>query len=156
MIQVNIPGYGDLSLTDVIFDYNGTLAIDGLLITGVDKFLTELSQKLTIHVVTGDSMGTAKQQLQGIPCNVFIVPPLEQGLAKQKYLQKLDFQKTVAIGNGRNDKQIMRDAAIGILTLGLEGTAVEALKEADIVVSNIFDAINLLAHPNRLLSTLRS
>lgn len=156
MIQVNIPGFADLKINDVIFDFNGTLAVDGILITGVASELIELSTKVNIHVVTGDSLGTAKSQLQGIPCNVLIVPQIEQGIAKQNYLQKLNPKETVSIGNGRNDQQIMLNSAVGILILGNEGTAGEALKFADILVSNIFDAINLLQYPNRLLSTLRS
>jgi soluble P-type ATPase len=156
MIQVNIPGFTDLTINDVIFDYNGTLAVDGLLITGVASLLTELSQNVNIHVVTGDSLGTAKSELQGIPCDVLIVSPVDQGIAKQNYLQKLNAKETVSIGNGRNDQQIMKESAVGIIIMGSEGTAVEALMAADIVVSNIFDAINLLQHPNRLLSTLRS
>lgn len=156
MISVNIPGFADLTINEVIFDYNGTLAIDGHLISGVASELIELAKKVTIHVVTGDSLGTAKNELQGIPCNVVIVPPIEQGLAKKNYLQKLNAKETISIGNGRNDQQVMKDSAVGILILGEEGAAVEALKAADIIVANIFDAINLLQHPNRLLSTLRS
>jgi soluble P-type ATPase len=156
MITVNIPGYAELTISDVIFDYNGTLAVDGILIPGVDKLLTALAQKIKIHVVTGDSLGTAKKELSGIPCEVYIVPPLKQGLAKQHYLRQLNAKNTVAIGNGRNDQQVMRESAIGILILGTEGAAVESLKEADIFVASIFDAINLLEHPGRLLSTLRS
>jgi soluble P-type ATPase len=156
MINVNIPGFADLTINEVIFDYNGTLAVDGLLIDGVANELIELSKKVRIHVVTGDSLGTAKRELQDIPCTVLIVPPLEQGLAKQNYLQKLNAQETVAIGNGRNDQQIMKNSAVGIIILGKEGTAVEALSAADIAVATIFDALNLLQHPNRLLSTLRS
>ncbi|MFT4058310.1 MAG: hypothetical protein QM652_02040 [Legionella sp.] len=156
MINVSISGFADLTITDVIFDYNGTLAVDGILIAGVDKLLTTLARKLKIHVVTGDSLGTAKKELTGIPCTVHIVPSLEQGLAKQQYLQQLNAKNTIAIGNGRNDRQIMHDTAIGILILGTEGASVHALKEADILVANIFDAINLLEHPGRLLATLRS
>lgn len=156
MIKINILGFADLTITDVLFDYNGTLAVDGLLIGGVASQLTELSKTLTIHIVTGDSLGTAKSELEGIPCNMLIVPPIEQGIAKQNYLQKLNFKETISIGNGRNDQQIMKESAIGILIMGNEGIAVEALKAADVVVSNIFDAFNLLQHPNRLLSTLRS
>ncbi len=156
MIKVNIPGFADLAIENVIFDFNGTLATDGILITGVASPLVELSQNLNIHVVTGDSLGTAKSQLQGIPCQVVIVPPLEQGLAKQDYLRQINPEKTISIGNGRNDQQIMMESAIGILIAGTEGMAGESIKVADIVVSNIFDAINLLLHPNRLLSTLRS
>lgn len=156
MINVNILGFKDLTLTDVIFDYNGTLAVDGILIKGVAEQLIALSEKINIHVVTGDSLGTAKNELKGIPCSVFITPQLEQGLAKQDYLQKLNLKTTISIGNGRNDQQIVEESAIGVIILGPEGAAKEAMVAADIVVTNIFDAINLLLHPGRLLSTLRS
>ncbi|MBN9231247.1 MAG: hypothetical protein BGO90_09670 [Legionella sp. 40-6] len=156
MIKINIPGFADLEINEAIFDYNGTLAVDGVLITGVASMLNELSQNLRIHVVTGDSLGTAKTELQGVSCEITVVSPLDQGLAKQNYLQKINPTMTVAIGNGCNDQYIMRDAALGILVLGTEGLAVTALHAADVVVSNIFDAIKLLQYPSRLLSTLRT
>lgn len=156
MIKINTPGFADLEIKEVVFDYNGTLAIDGVLITGVASMLNELSQNLRIHVVTGDSLGTAKTELQGVTCELTVVSPLDQGLAKQNYLQKLNPLETVAIGNGCNDQYIMKDAAVGILVLGTEGLAVAAFKHADVVTSNIFDAINLLQYPSRLISTLRS
>lgn len=156
MINITIPGFADLTLTDVIFDYNGTLAVDGLLIKGVAQRLIELAEQINIHVVTGDSLGTAKKELQGIPCNVFIVPAMEQGIAKQNYLHTLDPKTTVAVGNGRNDQQIVRKSAIGIIILGTEGASRESVAAADILVTNIFDAIDLLNHPGRLLSTLRA
>jgi soluble P-type ATPase len=156
MISINIPGFAEVTLEHVIFDYNGTLAVDGLLIEGLAEKLTELSKKLKIHVVTGDSLGTAKKELQGIPCDVLIVPPAEQGLAKKNFIHTLNPSKTVSIGNGRNDQQLMKESIIGIITLGGEGTSIEALSAADVVVATIFDAFDLLEHPNRLLSTLRS
>lgn len=156
MLNVSIPGFADLNIKQVIFDFNGTLAIDGILIEGVAPQLIELSQKVHIYVVTGDSLGTAKSQLQAIPCDVLITPQLEQGIAKQNFLHTLNSKETISIGNGRNDQQIMEGSAVGIVILGTEGVAGEALREADILVANIFDAINLLLHPNRLRSTLRS
>ncbi len=156
MINVNILGFEDLTLTDVIFDYNGTLAVDGILIEGVAEQLIALAEKINIHVVTGDSLGTARDELKGIPCTVFITPQREQGLAKQAYIQKLNPQSTISIGNGRNDQQIMKESAVGVIILGPEGAAKEAVMAADIIVTNIFDAINLLLHPGHLLSTLRS
>jgi P-type E1-E2 ATPase len=156
MITVNILGFEDLTLTDVIFDYNGTLAVDGILIKGVAEQLIALSEKIHIHVVTGDSLGTAKNELKDIPCTVFITPQLEQGLAKQAYLEKLNPKTTISIGNGRNDQQIVKKSAVGVIILGPEGAAKEAVMAADIVVTTIFDAINLLLKPGHLLSTLRS
>ncbi|HZY44758.1 MAG TPA: HAD hydrolase family protein, partial [Anaerolineae bacterium] len=62
---------------------------------------------------------------------------------------------TVAIGNGANDVEMLKAAAIGIAVLGREGTASEAIAAADIVTLNVIDAIDLLLNPKRLVATLR-
>lgn len=62
----------------------------------------------------------------------------------------------VAIGNGRNDRLMLEQAAIGIAVLGQEGTAVEALMAADVIVADIFTALDLLQIPLRLVATLRA
>ena len=35
MIRVEIPGYGDVEIKHVLFDYNGTLAVGGYVAAGV-------------------------------------------------------------------------------------------------------------------------
>ena len=35
MIEIDIPGYKTLHLEHLVLDYNGTLAVDGVLIDGV-------------------------------------------------------------------------------------------------------------------------
>lgn len=44
MLNINIPGHGDLSLKHLVFDYNETLAIGGVLIPGVSELIKN-SQK---------------------------------------------------------------------------------------------------------------
>jgi soluble P-type ATPase len=63
---------------------------------------------------------------------------------------------TVAVGNGRNDRLMLKQAVLGIAVLGEEGTATAALMAADIVVRDVFSALELLRHPQRLIATLRS
>jgi soluble P-type ATPase len=70
-------------------------------------------------------------------------------------LKSLDLEKTVAMGNGNNDQLILKEAALGIVILGDEGISVTALKQADIMVKNISDALDLLLKPKRLTATLR-
>ena len=156
MLQITIPGMGELKLTDLMLDYNGTLALDGYLINDVTKRLAELSSQFKIHVVTGDTHGTAKNQLANINCQLTIVPPENQATAKLDYLKQLGQSNTIAIGNGKNDQYILKESVVGIVVLGNEGIAIEALNAADILVPTIFDAINLLQYPNRLRSTLRT
>ncbi|KTC81947.1 HAD family hydrolase [Legionella cincinnatiensis] len=156
MIQVKIPGFAEVTIKNVIFDYNGTLAVDGYLIEGVAPLLTELAQKVKIHIVTGDSFGTAQNETKDLPCELLITPSENQGTTKKNYLHQLNPKETVSIGNGRNDHYILKESVVGIIILGKEGASIAALNAADVVVTHIFDAIDLLQHPNRLRSTLRA
>jgi P-type E1-E2 ATPase len=155
MIEAKIPGFGELTLQNAIFDYNGTLAIDGYLIEGLETKLNMLAQRLRIHIVTGDSFGTAKEELKNVNCELLIIPSDNQALAKKEYLHKLIPHETVAIGNGRNDQIMLKEAALGIAVLGDEGTATETLLAADLVI-NIFNVFDLLENKRRLVASLRA
>lgn len=61
----------------------------------------------------------------------------------------------IAIGNGRNDRRMLKAARIGIAVLEGKGCAVDALKSADVHVRSIGEGLNLLLHPDRLKATLR-
>ena len=63
---------------------------------------------------------------------------------------------TACIGNGRNDRAMLKHAALGIAVLAEEGVATDAIVAADIVVSDIWHALDLLLNPLRLVATLRS
>jgi len=156
MLKLNVPGYKTLSLSFLVLDYNGTIACDGHLIPGIKELLTELSQHLAIHVLTADTFGSVKEELQGIPCETVVIAKENQAQAKANYVRKLDVKKVVCIGNGRNDILMLKEAALGIAVIQTEGCAGEALLAADAVVQNIHDALNILRHPLRLTATLRS
>jgi soluble P-type ATPase len=70
MIDIAIPGRAALRIASALIDFNGTLAVDGQLIDGVAERLRELSQKIDVHVVTGDTTGTASQALHALPVGV--------------------------------------------------------------------------------------
>ena len=50
---------------------------------------------------------------------------------------------------------MIEHAALGIAVIGPEGSAVTSLLRADIAVSDIRAALELLVHPKRLIATLR-
>lgn len=155
MLNINIPGFGDLNLKYALIDFNGTLATDGKLIAGITDQLNELSKELELHIITGDGHGTAKAELEFIQCKLTITPSENQGITKQKYLHQLNRELTVAIGNGQNDKYILKEAILGIAILGEEGAAAEAIKAADIVMPSILAALTSLQRPHRLRASLR-
>ena len=79
----------------------------------------------------------------------------DQVKAKLNYIEGLGADKVVAIGNGANDAGMLEKAALGIFVIGPEGSAVETLLKADVVVQNIGAALELLIYSKRLIATLR-
>ena len=62
----------------------------------------------------------------------------------------------VALGNGRNDRLMLKVEALGIALVQREGGAVETATSADLLSTSVNDALDLLLHPNRLIASLRS
>jgi soluble P-type ATPase len=156
MIEVNIPGYRHLRFEHLVMDYNGTLAVDGCLLPGVQTRLEQLAQQLHCHVLTADTFGTVRDQLLRLDCSLLILNDKKQAKAKLAYVQKLGNQRVVAIGNGRNDRLMLRASALGIAVLQAEGVAVEACLGAGLLVPDILNALDLLLYPKRLVALLRS
>ncbi|MCX7016272.1 MAG: ATPase P [Candidatus Sumerlaeota bacterium] len=156
MIEINIPGFRHLQLAHLVSDYNGTLAVDGKLLPGVGEALSALAKDIQIHVITADTFGLAARQLAGLPVHLTITPAESQAEAKLEFVSRLGADAVVGIGNGRNDRKMLNAVAIGIGLIQKEGGAAEALAGADVVSSNILDALDLLRNPKRLIATLRS
>ncbi len=155
MLKIKIPGYGILNLSSLVLDYNGTLACDGRLIEGVDERIRTLSEQLSIHVLTADTFGSVRDQLADLPCKLFVIPEGEQDKAKADFVESLGSMNCVCIGNGRNDRSMLKNAALGIAVVQAEGAAVDTLLAADVATCRIVDALDLLLHPLRLTATLR-
>ena len=156
MLEIKIPGHGILNLSHLILDYNGTIACDGYLLQGVKERLADLSTSLDVHVLTADTFGSERKALSDVSCHVEIIPIENQAQAKLDYVQLLGLQNCVCMGNGRNDRLMLKNAALGVAVVQAEGGAADAILAADIVVGNILDALDLLRHPLRLTATLRS
>lgn len=155
MIELIIPGRPELKLEHLVLDVNGTLALDGNLIDGVATRITELADRLTIHLLTADTHGrqaTIDQALQLTATRLAVGNEQEQ---KRTFIERLGTSKVVAIGQGANDAGMLEAAAVGICVLSLEGTAVETLSASDVVVPHILAAFDLLDKPLRLVASLR-
>jgi soluble P-type ATPase len=155
MIELNIPGRGTIQLEHLVSDVNGTLAVDGILLEGVQRSVGLLRDRLNIHLLTADTH--QKQALIDFELGLKAVRILPGNEAAQKaaYVNRLGPEKVVAIGQGANDTEMLRLSAIGICVLSPEGSAVEALLAADLVVPDICTAFELLEKPLRIVATLR-
>ena len=156
MLEVTIPGYRRVVFSHLVLDYNGTIACGGRFIPGVRDCLEALSKSVAIHILTADTFGSVEKEMIGIPCAVVVIGKENQTQVKADYVRQMEAQKTVSVGNGRNDTLMLKEAVLGIAVIQEEGGAVETLLAADIVAHSILDALDLLLHPLRLTATLRS
>lgn len=156
MLEIEVPGFRPLCLEHVVLDYNGTLAQDGTLLEGVESALRALADSLCIHILTGDTFGSARASLAHTSWEPILLPAGDQAAAKLRYVETLGAERCAAIGNGRNDRLMLKAAALGIVVMQGEGAAVETLLAADLVVPDIGAALELLLHSRRLVATLRS
>jgi len=155
MININIPGWGNMEVENVVLDLNGTLATDGKIPSEVKKKINALAGQVKIYVLTADTQGTATEEIREMKVELIKIEGKDSKEGKFNFLKSLDLEKTIAMGNGNNDQFILKEAGIGIAILGDEGISVIALKQADIMVKNISDALDLLLKPKRLMATLR-
>ena len=151
-IHVEPPGCPALHITELLLDFTGTLSLDGTLLPGVAERLTALSQLLRITVLTADTFGTAREQLQSLPVEIHLI---RTGRDKAEFMQRFKMENLAAMGNGRNDCDMLRLAGLGVAVLGPEGCAADLLAAADVVCRDIRDALDLLSNPLRLKATLR-
>ncbi len=155
MIELNIPGRGLLQLHHLVCDVNGTLAVDGQLPDDLARALTALRDRLTLHLLTADTHGRQHLIDQQLNLVAVRIQPGQEAQQKAEYVQSLGASGVVAIGQGANDAGMLQAAGLGICVFSTEGTAVEALLAADLVTTTIFDALDLLEKPLRIVASLR-
>ncbi len=156
MIEIDVPGYQTLQLKHIVLDYNGTIACDGALITGVNERLSNLADKLQVHILTADTFGKAQKGLEGLECQLSVLSADAQDTGKLNYVKALGAEHVVCVGNGRNDRLMLEAAALGIAVILAEGAAADTVAAADIVCTDIVSALELLQNPLRLIATLRT
>lgn len=155
MISLSIPGYGDLNLAYLVLDYNGTLAVDGEPVDGMGERLVRLSRDLSIHVITADTFGTVRKNLEGLPVTVAVLGNEHQDQAKLDYVNSLGADATACIGNGRNDRLMIESCALGMAVILNEGAYPGTVQAAKLVFTRITDALDVLSNPLRLTAGLR-
>ena len=155
MIELDIPGFGLLTLHHLVLDYNGTLALDGRIQPGVLSRLTQLGAVLNTHILTADTFGTVRSTFGPGDHHVHILQPGDERKAKADFVRALGPQSCVCMGNGNNDAEMLREAGLSVAVLQPEGVAMAALNAAHILVPGIEAGLDLLVHPARIKATLR-
>ncbi len=155
MLELDIPGFGTLRLEHLVSDFTGTLSVDGRLLPGVKDRLSRIAGFLDLHILTADTFGRAREELEGLRCAMRILDGARHDIQKEEYVKKLPAETVIAFGNGKNDRKMLQAARIGVAVCLAEGCAADAAASADILVTSITDGLDLLLNPNRCKATLR-
>jgi len=83
------------------------------------------------------------------------IKPEKGSKQKRDFVSKIGAENCVCIGNGSNDTLMFEECNLSIAVIGDEGLSTQALKNADIVVKDINDALDMLFNIKRIVATLR-
>lgn len=155
MITVNIPGYGDVEIKNLVLDYNGTLAKDGFLLDGLGEIINKIARSINVYVITANTFGNVETEIGNLPVKIIKLKNSDERNEKLELIKSLDPKVTASIGNGSNDELMLRESILGICIIGQEGCSTRALNSADLAINDIRAALELIIFPDRLKATLR-
>ncbi len=155
MIQMEIPGRGKLAIAHVVLDYNGTIAVDGLIPDTLKPRLQALLKEVTVTVLTADTYGTVRAQCEPLGLRVETFPREGAAECKAEIVGKLSGGRA-CFGNGFNDMAMFDLAELSVAVMEGEGFCAALLPHADVVVRSAEEALDLLLKPDRLRATLRT
>ena len=154
-MRVTVPGSDILEIMFSVFDFNGTIAVDGTISLDIREKLIRLSDILQIYVLTADTNGNAANECKDLPLTLKCFSG-SASLQKAKIVSELGADRCVCFGNGFNDIEMFKLSRLSVAIIGEEGLCAKILPHADIVVNNINDGISLLLQHNRIIADLRS
>jgi soluble P-type ATPase len=159
MIRFSIPGFGSREISRVVSDYSGTHAFSGALRPGVRTRLAQLAKLAEVHILTSDTFGTARQELEGLPLTLHLLDGERHDEQKLAYVLEMEPKRVAAFGNGNNDRLLLKtvkDAGgLAIAVDNGEGCAIETVLAANLLIHGSENALDLLLHTDRCKATLR-
>ncbi|MDD2446497.1 MAG: HAD family hydrolase [Tissierellia bacterium] len=156
MLNYKIPGRGKFEIENIVLDYNGTVAVDGLILDGVKELLSKLKEHANVYILTADTYGTVREECKDLGVEVIRFPNENAGENKKRIVKELNGQKTICIGNGYNDIPMFEESILSIAVIEGEGACGKLLSNSDIVTRSIIDALNIILNEKKLAATLRN
>jgi len=154
VIGIQRPGQDLLEMDFILIDFEGTLAQDRRVHPKAKDKINLLSKRMKIYLLTKGEKGMVEDALKKVKAEVIHLKEGEATQGKLNLLRQLGPKRTVAIGNGVDDALILDEAGLGICILGREGASAGAIQKADVVVTDILDALDFLLKPLRQKATL--
>jgi soluble P-type ATPase len=154
MIAIQRPGQAPLEIDFILIDFEGTLASDRRVHPKAKDKVNLLARRAKVHVLTIGEKAVAEEALKRVKADLFCAAAGESSGRKLELLRQLGPLRTAVIGNGVDDVPMMGEAGLALCVISKEGTSVEAMKKAHLVVSNVLDALDFLLKPLRQEATL--
>jgi soluble P-type ATPase len=154
MITIQRPGRNPLEIEFILLNFEGTLATDRRIHPKAKDKLNLLSKRTNIYILTRGNKDVVSEVLKKVKAEVICLTEGEVSQGKLDLLRQVGAARTVAIGNGVDDAAMMEEAGLGICVIGKEGASAETMGKADVVVTNILDALDFLLKPLRHQATL--
>ena len=154
MILIERPGLTPLEIEFILLDFDGTLAIDRRVHPKAKDKINLLSKRSKIYVLTMQKKELIEERLRKVKAQIVYLEEGDSSRRKLDLLRQLGPTRCVAIGNGVDDAAMIHEAGFGICIIGKEGSSGEAMKNADLVFTDILDALDFLLKPLRQKATL--
>ncbi len=154
MIRIERPGLSPVEIEFVLIDLEGTLAIDRRVHPKAKDKINLLSKRARIYILTKEKKELIEENLRKVKAEIVYFAESGSSQRKLDLLHQLGPARCVAIGNGADDAAMIKEAAIGISIIGKEGSAGEAVRNSDLVFTDILDALEFLLKPLRQKTTL--
>jgi soluble P-type ATPase len=154
MIIIQRSGEEPLKIESILIDFEGTLASDRRVHPKAKDKINLLSKRAKIYILVNEESEQVLEVLRKVKAEIIHVPEGNASDKKLNLLRQLGVNRTIAIGNGRDDALMVEEAVLGICVTSKEGTSSETIQRADVVVSNILDALDFLLKPLRQKATL--
>ncbi len=154
MIRIERPGQSPLDIDFILLDFEGTLATNRRVHPKTKAKINLLSKRTSIYILTIQQKEVIEERLKKIKAEIFC---LVEGIAssrKLELLRQLGATRCAVIGNNVSSAELMKEAGIGICVIGREGSSTRALNHAEVIFSDILDALDFLLKPLRQKSTL--
>jgi len=154
MLTIQRPGQEPLEIDFILIDFEGTLAPDSRVHPKTKDKINLLSKRTKIYILTTEEKERVEETLKKVNAEIIYFTQGESSQKKLDLLRQLGSIRTIAVGNGADDGPMMEEAGFGLCVIGKEGASSEVMKNADVVFTDILDALDFLLKPLRQKATL--
>lgn len=154
MISIQRPGQEAIEIDYILIDFEGTLASDGRVHPKAKDKINLLSKRTKIYILAKGEREKVQETLRRVKADLFFIKEEEASLQKLELLLNLGPSRSVVIGNGMDDVRMIKEAGLSMAIIGKEGTSGELIRTADLIFTNMIDALDFLLKPLRQKATL--